>query len=54
MRMILLICSFVMLLACVVMAIISIKEKHINKPFAILVAVTFFIALFMLIKMLGV
>ncbi len=55
MRMIFLVCSCLMLVSCVVMAIMQIKEKkRIVSPFMILIVASFFIALFMLLKMLGV
>ena len=53
MRMIILAASFMMLISCPVMIIMLIKEKKRSFiPYMILFGVTFFVALFMIIKML--
>ncbi len=54
MRMIILICSFSVLISCIAMAIVQIKEKKLKSPFMLLLVFTFFIALFMILKMFGV
>ena len=54
MRMIILISSFLVLVSCIVMAIVLIKEKKFKSPFMLLIVFTFFIALFMVLKMFGV
>ena len=54
MRMIILISSFLVLISCIVMAIVQIKEKKFKSPFMLLIVFTFFIALFMVLKMFGV
>ncbi len=54
MRMIILIGSFLVLISCIVMAIAQIKEKKRMSTFMLLIIFTFFIALFMILKMFGV
>ena len=54
MRMIILIGSFLVLISCIVMAIVQIKEKKLKSPFMLLIVFTFFTALFMILKMFGV
>ena len=44
MRMIILISSFLVLISCIVMAIVQIKEKKFKSPFMLLIVFTFFIA----------
>ena len=46
MRMIILISSFLVLISCIVMGIVQIKEKKLKSPFMLLVVFTFFNALF--------
>lgn len=55
MRIVILAGSCLMLIACILMAIILIKEKKsITNPYLLLSIITFLIALFMICKMLGV
>ena len=54
MRMIILISSFLVLISCIVMAIVLIKEKKFKSPFLLLIVFTFFTASFMILKMFGV
>ena len=55
MKIIILISSCLVLISCVVMAIMQIKEKKkFLSPFMLLIVFTFFVALFMTLKMLGV
>ena len=54
MRMIILISSFLVLISCIVMAIVQIKEKKLKSPFMLLIVFTFFVALFWILKMFGV
>ena len=54
MRTIILIGSFLILVSCIVMAIMLIKEKKLKSPFVWLIVSTFFVALFMILKMFGV
>ncbi len=55
MRMIIFATSVVMLISCAIMMIMQKKEKkRIISPYMILFGITFFVALFTLIKMLGV
>ena len=55
MKIIILISSCLVLISCVVMAIMQIKEKKkFLSPFMLLIVFTFFVALFMILKMLGV
>ena len=54
MRLFILIGSFLVLLSCIVMAIMQIKEKKLKSPFMLLVVFTIFTSLFMILKMFGV
>lgn len=54
MRIIILISSFLVLVSCIVMSIVQIKEKKLKSPFMLLIVFTFFTALFMILKMFGV
>lgn len=54
MRTLFLICSFLVLISCVVMVIVQIKEKKRMSPLTFLFIFTFFTALFMILKLLGV
>ena len=51
MRTIILINSFLVFIACIVMAILQIKEKKLKSPFMLLIVFSFFISLFMILKM---
>ena len=54
MRMFTLIFSFLALISCIFMAIVQIKQKKFKSPIMLLIVFTFFNALFMILKMLGV
>ncbi|MBQ8209273.1 MAG: hypothetical protein IJZ35_01640 [Clostridia bacterium] len=55
MRMIILLSSFLVLVSCIVMAIMLIKEKkRILSPYMLLTVITLFVSLFMILKMFGV
>ena len=55
MRISILVISCLVLVSCIVMAIMHIKEKkRILSPFMLLIVITFFVALFIILKMLGI
>ncbi len=55
MKIIILVSSCLMLISCVFMAIMQIKEKkRVLSPFMLLIVLTFFVALLMILKLLGV
>ncbi len=55
MKIIILVSSCLVLVSCIVMAIMQVKEKkRVLSPFMLLIVFTFFVALFMILRMLGV
>ena len=54
MRLIILFASALVLISCIILAIFLIKDKKRVTPIVLLIALTFFAALFMCLKMLGV